>query len=324
MKTKLIVLSLFLLVKISNINAQCTFTPTITSPRLGAQFPNKVIFCDTESETLSTQTYESYQWYKKQWSSQVPNPNPWMTIPGATSQDLTINGADDGMYYFKVETTLHGCTSQSAALLADGYAYGLPVMRATLTPGTYENIGPGEYNVCNGAFVKFENLFPGVYGVHTWYKCSPVSIPPDSEDPCIVNGVTGATYTATESGEYGFYACTQYCPGECKFLGLGSFVKLNFGNWSFCSSTTKEAESKKGNGLTIYPNPAVQFIWIGKESDKVYKEVSIIDALGKVVLKKKDHIYHQPIDVSGLKAGTYMIMSKDAKEKVYQNKLMIK
>lgn len=323
MKTKLIFLSLFLFLSVLKISAQCTFTPTITSPRLGAQFPNKIVFCNTESETLSTQTYDSYQWYKQEWTWQSPNTNPWVPISGATSQNLTINGGSDMLYYFKVEVTLNNCTAQSTEVMADGFAYGLPSMMTTLTPGTYENIGPGEYNVCEGASVQFDDTFPVLYGVHTWYKCAPTSAPP-TPDACIISGVTGDTYIATQSGEYGFYACTAYCPDQCEFLGLGSFVKLNFGSWNFCNLGTGETDPKRGNEMSIYPNPAVQFIFIGKDSDKIYKEVSIIDASGRLVLQKKNHTYNQPIDVSGLAVGTYIIVSKDSKDKTYKNKFIKK
>ncbi|WBV55316.1 T9SS type A sorting domain-containing protein [Chryseobacterium daecheongense] len=324
MKTKLIFLSLFLLLNLLKVSAQCSFTPTITSPRLGAQFPNKVVFCNTESEVLSTQTYGSYQWYKQAWTWQSPNTNPWVPISGATSQTLTINGSSDMLYYFKVEATLNDCTAQSAEIMADGYAYALPAMMTTLTPGTYEDIGPGEYNVCNGASVQFDDIFPVVYGVHTWYKCAPSNIPPVSGDGCIISGATGDTYVATESGEYGFYACTAYCPDQCEFLGLQSFVKLNFGNWNFCNLGTGEVDPKKGNEMSIYPNPATQLIFIGKDSDKVYKEVSIIDASGRLVLQKKNHTYNQPIDVSSLATGNYIIVSKDSKDKMYKNKFIKK
>ncbi|ASW75255.1 secretion protein [Chryseobacterium piperi] len=324
MKTKLIFLTLSLLLGILTINAQCTFTPSITSPRLGVQFPDKVVFCNTETEVLSTQTYGSYQWYKQQWSSQSPNPNPWVAIAGATSQNLTIDGGSDMLYYFKVEATLNDCTAQSSPILADGFAYGLPAMMTTLTPGTYENIGPGEYNVCNGATVQFDDVFPDLYGVHTWYKCTPSNIPPVSGDPCIVQGASGDTYLAMQSGEYGFYACTAYCPDECKFLGLGSFVKLNFGNWSFCNLGTGETGPKKGNNLKVYPNPAAQMIFIGRESDKVYKEVSVTDASGRVVFQKNNHTYNQPIDISSLTPGNYIIISKSNDGKIYHNKFIKK
>ncbi|WP_419869247.1 T9SS type A sorting domain-containing protein [Chryseobacterium sp. CT-SW4] len=323
MKTKLILLAFCLLFSVMNIKAQCSFTPTITSPRLGAQFPDKVVFCNVETETLSTQAYDSYQWYKQEWTWQSPNPNPWIAIPGATSQNLTINGTDDMLYYFKVEVTSNNCTAESQVIMADGFAYALPAMVANFTPGTYEQIGAGEYNVCSGASVVFENMFPDLYGIHTWYQCTPANIPPVSGDPCIIPGATGDSYTAAASGEYGFYACTEYCPDQCEFLGLGGFVKLNFGSFGFCNLTTGEV-NPNDNDLSVYPNPTAQFIYIGKESDKRYKVVSVIDASGKLVLQIRDHQYNQPIDVSGLNPGVYFIISKNSQGKMYRNKFIKK
>lgn len=321
MKTKLIFFA-FLVFGMLNMKAQCN--PTITSPRLGVQFPDRILFCETEDEILSTQVFDNYQWYKQEWTWQTPNNNPWVAIPGANSQQLTISG-NDQLYYFKVVVSQGDCTAESPAIMADGFVYGLPAMMTTLTPGTYEDLGAGEINVCEGASVKFDNVFPIVYGVHTWYKCFPSNIPPVAGDPCIVSGVTGDSYSATESGQYGFYACTEYCPDQCKFLGTNSFVKLNFGNWEFCENMGTGETRSKDNSLRIYPNPTAQFLYIGKESDKAYKEVSIIDMTGKLILQKKDHQHHQAIDVSHLVPGNYIIVSKSTDGKnVYKNKFIKK
>lgn len=321
MKTKLVFLA-FLFVSILNLKAQCD--PTITSPRLNAMFQDKVLFCSTETETLSTtQTFESYQWYKQQWDWQTPNANPWVAIQGANSQTLTINGNDDMLYYFKVQVSQGDCTAESAPILADGYAYGLPYLMANFTPETFEEIGPGEYNVCAGASVQLDNGFPLVYGTHTWFKCLPGSNPPSANDPCIISGATGDTYTATTTGEYGFYACTEYCPDQCQMLSSFAFIKLNFGEWEFCNLGTGETKPKENN-LSIYPNPVAQLLYIGKESDKRYSEISIIDMSGKLILQKKDHQPGKAIDVSSLVPGTYMIVSKTTDGKVYRNKLIKK
>ncbi|SEW42375.1 Por secretion system C-terminal sorting domain-containing protein [Chryseobacterium wanjuense] len=320
MKTKLIFLSLLFL-SLLNLKAQCT--PEITSPRLGTMFPGSVVFCNSESETLSTtQTYASYQWYKQEWYWQNPNPNPWVPIAGATSQTLTINGTDDMLYNFKVEVTQGDCTAESQSILADGYAYGLPFLMANFTPGTYEEVN-GEYNVCEGASVELQDGFGGVYGLHTWFKCLPSSNPPSPTDPCIISGATGDTYTATVSGVYGFYACTEYCPSQCEMLSDIAFIKLNFGNFSFCNLATGETKPKE-NTLSLYPNPTTQLLYIGKESDKKYPEVSIIDMSGKLVQQKRDHKFSEPIDVSSLVPGTYMVVSKSADGKVYKNKFIKK
>ena len=321
MKTKLIFFGLLFLSFLNLKAQQCT--PVITSPRLGAMFPDKVVFCNTETETLSTtQAYATYQWYKQEWYWQSPNPNPWVAIPGATSQTLTINGANDMLYYFKVEVTQGDCTAESTPVMSDGYAYGLPFLMADFQPGTFEEVN-GEYNVCDGASVQLSDGFPQVYGVHTWFKCVPGSNPPSPSDPCIIPGATGDSYTATETGHYGFYACTEYCPDQCEMLSDLAFIKLNFGSHSFCSLSTGETKPKENN-LSIYPNPASQFLYIGKASDKKYDEVTIIDMSGKLIKQKKDHKYSEAIDVSSLIPGTYIIYSKSTDGKVFKNKFIKK
>ncbi|MGI9651102.1 T9SS type A sorting domain-containing protein [Chryseobacterium sp. RLHN22] len=321
MKTKLIFLTVLFL-NLLSLNAQCN--PTVTSPRLGTMFPEKVVFCNTETETLTvSQTFSSYQWYKQEWDWQTPNTNPWVAISGATSQSLTINGTADMLYYFKVQVSEGDCTAESTPILADGYAYGLPFMIANFTPGTFEEIAPGEYNVCEGASVQLENGFPVLYGNHTWFKCLPSSNPPSPTEPCAISGATGDVYQATTNGEYGFYACTEYCPDQCEMLSSFAFIKLNFGNWNFCNLGTGEIK-KSENDLSIYPNPTTQLLYIGKTSDKNYKEISIIDISGKLIRQIKDHAPGKAIDVSSLTPATYMIVSKSAEGKVYRNKFIKK
>jgi len=321
MKTKITFLA-FLLLSFFNLKAQCN--PTVTSPRLDAMFQGSVVFCNSETETLSvTQTFANYQWYRQEWDWQTPNTNPWVAIPGATSQTLTINGTTDMLHYFKVVVSENDCTAESTPVLADGYAYGLPFLMANFTPGTYEETNPGEYNVCTGASVQLDNGFPGVYGMHTWFKCLPGSNPPLPNEPCAIPGATGDTYIATTTGEYGFYACTEYCPDQCEMLASFAFIKLNFGAYSFCSLGTGETKTKE-NSLSIYPNPTTQLLYIGKESDKKYSEISIIDMSGKLVIQKRDHQAGKAIDVSVLVPATYMIVSKTADGRIYKNKMIKK
>jgi hypothetical protein len=309
----LVFLTLFL--NFQNLKAQCTFDPTITG---------NVLLCDENDPlTLSTQTYDSYQWYRREWywNPSVPNPNPWIAVPGATNQNFTTNGFSDFLFEFKVAATLDGCTEDSPLELIDGYAYGLPYMISNFEPNTYEQIDFAEYNICNGASVTFENGYTA-YGYHTWYNCLPSAIPPIPSDPCIISGVNGLSYTATTDGTYGFYACTVYCPTRCEFLGDPWFIKLNFGDFSFCSLGTNNPENNSLN-VSIYPNPTAQFINIGKIPNSNKGDFSIINSNGKLIKQVNSYNIETPIDVSDLATGTYFLQLK-TDNKIYRNKFIKK
>ncbi|MGC4041168.1 MAG: T9SS type A sorting domain-containing protein [Flavobacterium sp.] len=295
-----------------NSNAQCGFDPTITGNRLACH--------EDDAITLSTQVYDSYQWYRREWYWDTPNPNPWVPVDGATNQTFTTNGASDFLFEFKVAATLGGCTEESPLELIDGYAYGLPFMVSTFEPDTFEQIDFAEFNVCSGASVRLENGFT-IYGEHTWFKCLPSAIPPDPTDECVIPGVNGLTYTATTDGFYGFYACTTYCPDLCEFLGEFSFVKLNFGDFSFCSLGTDNPQNQLN--ISVYPNPTTQFLNIGRIPSVEKGEFSIVDMNGKLIKQLNNFTVQSPIDVSDLAAGTYLLVLK-ADDKIFRNKFVKK
>ena len=294
-------------------NAQCGFDPTITG--------NALVCHDTDQVTLSTQVYDSYQWYRREWYWNTPNPNPWVPVDGAINQSFTTDGAADFLFEFKVAATLGGCTEDSPLALIDGFAYGLPFMISTFEPDTYEQIDFSEFNVCSGATVLLENGFT-VYGDHTWFKCLPSAIPPDPADGCILPGVNGLTYTATGDGYYGFYACTSYCPDLCEFLGEFAFVKLNFGDFSFCSLGTGDPQNNTLD-VSVYPNPTTQFINIGRIPTIDKGDFSIVDMNGKLIRQMNNFSLQTPIDVSDLSAGTYLLVLK-ANDKIFRNKFIKK
>lgn len=308
---KLITMLAFLL-SAFNSNAQCGFDPTITG--------NALVCHDTDEVTLSTQVYDSYQWYRREWYWDTPNPNPWVAVDGATNQTFTTNGASDFLFEFKVAATLGGCTEDSPLELIDGYAYGLPFMISTFEPDTFEQINFDEFNVCQGATVLLENGFTA-YGYHTWFECMPSAIPPDPTDECIIGGVNGLTYTAIKSGQYGFYACTSYCPDLCEFLGDFAFVKLNFGDFEFCSLGTDNPQNNMN--VSVYPNPTAQFINIGKITGIDRGDFAIVDMNGKTIKQLNGLTLETPIDVSGLSSGTYVLILK-AGGKTFRNKFIKK
>lgn len=315
MKTLYTIKTLLIAVFLMNTfhsNAQCTFDPTITG--------NALVCHEDDPVTLSTQAYDSYQWYRREWYWNTPNPNPWVLIPGATNQSYTTNGQPDFLYEFKVAATLGGCTEESPLVLIDGYAFGLPFMVSTFEPGTFEQIDGAEFNVCNGASVVFENGFTA-YGYHTWYKCLPSVLPPDPSDGCIIPGVNGLTYTATGDGYYGFYACTSYCPDLCEFLGEFGFIKLNFGNFSFCTMGVDDPQNDLN--ISVYPNPTTQILNLGRIPNIDKGDFSIVDVNGKILKQMNDFVLQTPIDVSDLATGTYLLVLK-AEDKIFRNKFIKK
>ncbi|MCE2840841.1 MAG: hypothetical protein LW729_05645 [Bacteroidetes bacterium] len=89
--------------------AQCPHNPTVT--------PNNLIFCpNAGSDTLWTQSYQAYQWYKD-----------GVLQPGDTFQYRRVTHLDAGSI-FSVDATLNGCTERSPQVPVDGWVFLLPVV----------------------------------------------------------------------------------------------------------------------------------------------------------------------------------------------------
>jgi hypothetical protein len=88
--------------------AQCPFDPTVEG---------ETILCPGGTSVLSTQVYDSYQWYQRPYGDTIAVP-----IPGATGPTYTVTEADV-ISYISVEATLNGCTEISPEVLIDGYVF---------------------------------------------------------------------------------------------------------------------------------------------------------------------------------------------------------
>ncbi|MBK8949804.1 MAG: hypothetical protein IPM68_13410 [Flavobacteriales bacterium] len=87
--------------------AQCPFDPTIQ--------PDPVILCPGAGEVLSTQVYDSYQWYKD-----------GQPITGAIQQTHAVNAFNDGgiqLHGGMHAERLHG---RCPPVLVDGWVFLLP------------------------------------------------------------------------------------------------------------------------------------------------------------------------------------------------------
>lgn len=168
--------------------AQCTFTPTIT--------PADLILCPGESALLSTQEYDSYQWFRD-----------GQAIDGATQQTLAVDYFTDSGYSFTVLAEQDACSELSTPVLVDGWVFLLPyVIHEGDEPVA---IGPnGESTYCAGAFVQLTLGMPYTENI-TW-TLNGAPIP----------GADGPSLVVTTSGSYSVSAAPSVCPTSVTPLGL--------------------------------------------------------------------------------------------------------
>ncbi len=170
------------------LSAQCPFTPTINE-----QGP---ILCPDEVFTLTTQVYDAYQWYQE-----------GAPIPGATGPTFDVNYFDHSGYSFTLEATLDGCTTQSVALLVDGWAFLPPIVIHEGDEPMFQ--GPtGEPTYCEGAYVLFTLGMPYTENIQWFQNGMPI---PGADD---------ISFQVTEAGSYTVEAAPAVCPNSITPLGL--------------------------------------------------------------------------------------------------------
>lgn len=172
--------------------AQCPFDPTIT--------PANLIFCPGAGDTLSTQVYDAYQWYRD-----------GTALPGATDQFLYVDYQDGGSQ-FTVAATLNGCTEVSPSVLVDGWAFLLPyVIHQGDAPYTIDGNGEGYY--CEGDTVV---LIAGSVTEHIQWTDNNIPIPGATDDTLIVTG----------DGLWSMSGAPSECPDF--IMGLGVTISTTF------------------------------------------------------------------------------------------------
>ncbi len=180
---------LIMLMEWSTALAQCTFTPSI--------IPVQPILCPNATDTLWTQEYEAYQWYK--------NNN---MIAGATNQYLVVT-QNDILKQFKVAATLEGCTENSASVLVDGWVFLLPYVIQSGDLGIFDP-NTQSYTLCPGDTMILEMGQPYVVNVQWFDNFNPVS------------GASNSTYYVTTSGSYTACGATEVCPDykDCMLIPI--------------------------------------------------------------------------------------------------------
>ncbi len=145
-----------------------------------------VILCPGGQETLITQEYDTYQWYK--------NGN---LIPGATQQTHVITYFQDVGSNFSVFVTLGAQSAMSPSIFVDGYMF-LPLVVSSYGQG-YWFTGDG-WEMCEYHELFFEVMSPYNTNIQ-WYR-NGMPIP----------GANSSIFQVDQTGTYTVSGAPAICP----------------------------------------------------------------------------------------------------------------
>ncbi|MEZ4799769.1 MAG: T9SS type A sorting domain-containing protein [Flavobacteriales bacterium] len=228
-------------------------------------------------------------------------------LDGVLLEDETessINPDADGVY--EVEVTLFGCTANdqyqycfvagtdevdacNSYTWIDGNTYMEDVDNVTysLVSSTgcdsLVTLNLHIHQVDLGVSVSGNDISSNYAGAssYQWYECG--------EKFAFIDGADEQTYTVEGSGEYAVQITTDFCElmsdcGEVIFIGL---------------------EENEGWNISLYPNPASDFIVVDKLQGK--NEIRILDTSGRLIQGMIATNSTQYISLEDLSAGIYFI-----------------
>jgi len=231
-------------------------------------------FCGGDSVTLSAtdSTDYNYQWFNNVGGNldSLPNVTPSITV------------GDSGSYYVVISQNI--CSTTSNSLYANEIA--LPVAGAFLT---------GDGFVCPGSTDTISaNVVPGY--TYQWQL-----------DGTNINGATGATYAAADSGTYtvvetGFNNCSA----------VSNYAVVSYDSCTVGIPTIVENES-----ILLYPNPAHNTAVVSLSCNQAgIISIKLFDMMGKLVEvvyegKTAAGSNFYTIPMSALSEGMYMVRLYD-------------
>jgi len=75
----------------------------------------------------------------------------------------------------------------------------------------------------------------------------------------------------------------------------------------------EHSSSKFSNKLTVFPNPASETVTVNLDSETETSEIQIIDTYGKQIYQNSRYKFGNPIEISDLPSGIYIIRINDGK-----------
>ncbi len=195
-------------------------TPTIT--------PSNLILCPNETDTLWTQNYDTYQWFR--------NGNP---ISGANQQYYVVDYSNSAGFNFSVEVTLGANTYTSPSVLVDGWAFLFPY---AISGGDFSIGQNGETLVCPGDTAYFVAGPQGSVNIQWTFNGNPIP------------GANQDTLYLTASGFYSFSAAPSVCPNYIQQLGLNLQVLISGPPQPLISFSNGDLSTVSGYSYEWYQN----------------------------------------------------------------------
>ncbi len=236
------------------------------------------LLCPNGSGLVSTQDYDSYQWYRRYFGTTEATP-----IPGATAQSLVLDYFSYAASFLSVEVTLGDSTYVSEEFFVDGLLFLPPVVE---TSGSFEIGSSGEIIICPGDTV-FLTLRPPYTTQITWF-----------ENDAPIPGANGVTLVVTEPGTYTVEGAPEACPDYISGLGLYLVVEP-----CVSDSRTEAAPAP----LVLFPNPVRDELTIRSPifGGGTY---SVVDSRGRQVRSGEWTNGDKRLDVRGLVPGLYTLV----------------
>ncbi len=244
------------------------------------------LLCPDSGGTLSTQEFDSYQWYRRYFGSSQSEP-----IPGATGQTLVMDYFNFAASFISVKVTKAGAVYTSDEFFVDGLVFLLPVVQTT---GDF-TIGPqGETIVCPGDTVFFTLKNPYTVNI-TWYQ---------NGQP--MPGDTGQVLVVTSPGIYWVQGAPALCPEFVQGLGVELVVE---------ACTTDSREAPEAEELSFFPNPVSRQLFVSPAGALAGKELLLFNALGQRVFAGQ-WPHDGGLELGSLEPGLYWLVWEGGRERV--------
>ncbi|MDG1509143.1 MAG: T9SS type A sorting domain-containing protein [Flavobacteriaceae bacterium] len=244
--------------------------------------PVNPILCPNESDTLWTQSYDSYQWYKD-----------GNLIPGETNQYLVIDNTNYGLSNITVEATDAGCSELSPSVLVDGWIFVPPVVTSG---GDYNfNSVTGVIEVCLNDTITFE--FSSIYDSNIQWTAD--GNPLSGETSSLIE-ITSSDTTGIVN--YNVCGSPKNCPNYLQCLGVPLYVQF-----VECATLSIEDNIRFDLNYRIYPNPSNSFVTIKSNFESFGRNYTITDQLGRIVLSGYLMSEYTKINIQEFSSGIYFI-----------------